>query len=434
MSRSFRPRRIMLFIGITLLLLVVGVLALKIPNKVHAAGSTLFVGQFTGSNTGCASPGFTSVQAAVDAANAGDTVYLCGTTPFSEQVIITRAITLTGDSGATIQAPHPFPVTPLTRLPSQFTTDNLFVPQAIVIVWGAGSNATITNLTIAGVLPGNGSCADEEFGVLVIADGTATLSGDQVRDIRDSNPALYGCQFGDGIRIGRRYWPTANFSAFLVENFVGHAAITNTMVSGYQKNGITIDGPGTTADVRGNTVNGAGRDTLLAPIIAQNGIQVSRGASAQVRGNTVTGNSYTGSSFASSGGILIFGGCGDPLVTGVQVMGNTLTNNDVGIYLNNFTDDCSAPATTMTNDKAVNNTISNDAVTNVGDGTSSGFPYKGYQAGIDDIGNNDKIINNTISGAGYTPAQTTQGGPFVMPIDTSSFQTISPKVHANAIR
>jgi hypothetical protein len=180
-------------------------------------------------------------------------------------------------------------------------------------------------------------------------------------------------------------------------------------------------------------VNGAGRDTLLAPIIAQNGIQVSRGASAQVRGNTVTGNSYTGPSFASSGGILIFGGCGDPLVTGVQVMGNTLINNDVGIYLNNFMDDCSAPATTMTNDKAVNNTISNDAVTNVGDGTSSGFPYKGYQAGIDDIGNNDKIINNTISGTGYAPAQTTQGGPFVMPIDTSSFQTISPKVHANAI-
>jgi hypothetical protein len=151
MSRSSRARRIMLFIGITLLLLVVGVLALKIPNKVHAAGNTLFVGhQFPGSNTGCASPGFTSVQAAVDAANADDTVYLCGTTPFSEQVIITRAITLTGDSGAPIQAPHPFPATPLTRLPSQFATDNLFVPQAIVIVWGAGSNATITNLTIAG--------------------------------------------------------------------------------------------------------------------------------------------------------------------------------------------------------------------------------------------------------------------------------------------
>lgn len=321
-------------------------------------------------------------------------------------------------------------------MPSQFTTDNLFVPQAIIIIWGAGSNATIINLTIAGVLPGNGSCAEQEFGVLVIADGTATLSGDQVRDIRDNSPALYGCQFGVGIQIGRRYWPTANsnLSTFLVENFVGHATITNTTVSGYQKNGITIDGPGTTADVRGNMVNGAGRDTLFSPIIAQNGIQVSRGASAQVRDNSVTGNSYTGPSFASSGGILIFGGCGDPLVTGVQVMGNTLINNDVGIYLNNFTDDCSAAATAMTNNKAVNNTISNDAVTNVGDGTPFGFPFKGYQVGVDDIGNNDKIIHNAISGVGYTPAQTTPGDPFVMPIDTSSFPTTSPKVHANVIR
>ncbi len=122
---------------------------------------------------------------------------------------------------------------------------------------------------------------------------------------------------------------------------------------------------------------------LLAPIIAQNGIQVSRGASAQVRGNTVMGNSYTGSSFASSGGILIFGGCGDPLVTGVQVMGNTLIYNDVGIYLNNFTDDCSAPATTMTNDKAVNNTVSNDAVTNVGERyLFTGFPTRATRRGL----------------------------------------------------
>jgi len=437
MSRSLRPRITSLLIGTTVsaLLLLVGVFAFRVTSsQVHAAGSTLFVGHSIGSDTDCTSPGFTSVQTAVDASTAGDTVYLCGITPFSEQVIITKAITLTGDNGATIQAPNPFPATPLSRLPSQFTTDSLFVPQAIVIVWGAGSNATITNLTIAGVLPGNGGCAEQEFGVLVIAGGTAALSGDQVRDIRDSNPALYGCQFGTGIQVGRRYWPTANFSTFLVENFVGHATVMSTTVSGYQKNGITIDGPGSTTDVRGNTVIGAGRGNSLSLIIAQNGIQVSRGASAQVRDNSVTGNSYTGPSFASSGGILIFGGCGDPLVTGVQVMGNTLINNDVGIYLNNFTDDCSAAATAMTNDKAVNNTISNDMVSNVGDGTSSGFPYKGYQAGIDDIGNNDKIIHNTISGAGYTPAQTTPGGPFVMPIDTSSFSTTSPKVHANVIR
>jgi hypothetical protein len=72
-------------------------------------------------------------------------------------------------------------------------------------------------------------------------------------------------------------------------------------------------------------------------------------------------------------------------------------------------------------------------VTNVGDGTAYGFPYKGYQTAIDDIGNHDEITGNTISGAGYTPAQTTQGGPYVVPIDTSSFATINPIIRNNHV-
>lgn len=429
-----RPRRALIIgsVAAVVALLASGVV-FAITHGTHAQASTFFVGPTAGANTGCSSPGYTSVQAAVDAAAVGDTVYLCGAHTYAEQVIVTKAITLTGDAGATIASPNPFPVTSLTRLPAQFASDHLFVPQAIVVVWGAGANVTIKNLHVAGVLPGNGGCAEEEYGILVIDGATAQISGDQVSDIHDSNPALYGCQFGVAVRVGAYYWPTADFSNFLVEDFVGHATVTGTTVSGYQKGGIVTDGSGSTGDVRGNTVNGTGRDTLIAPIIAQNGIQVSRGASGQVRDNVVTGNSYTGAAYASSAGVIVYGGCGDPLVTGVQVMGNTLTNNDVGIYLNNYSADCSTAATTQTNDKAVNNTISNDAVTNVGSGVCCGFPYNGYQAGIDDIGTNDKIINNTITGAGYA-ARTTVGGPFVLPIDTSSFPTNGPKVHANTVK
>ena len=159
--------------------------------------------------------------------------------------------------------------------------------------------------------------------------------------------------------------------------------LPETTVSGYQKNGMTIDGPGTTADVSGNTVNGAGRDASpFADHCPEWHPSLSRSLCPQVRNNTVTGNSYTGPSFASSGGILIFGGCGDPLVTGVQVMGNTLFNNDVGVYLNNLADDCFNPTSAMTNDKAVNNTISNNLVTNVGSGILNGFSYTGYRAGL----------------------------------------------------
>ncbi len=147
---SFRyARRIVLFVApvASILLMLGGALFASGSGALAASHSkTLYVGQTVGTNSSCASPGYTTVQSAVDAAHNDDTVYLCGTTPFKEQVIITKEITLTGDKGATIQAPSPFPTTLLSRLPLQFTTDNLFVPQAIVIVWGNDANVKITNL------------------------------------------------------------------------------------------------------------------------------------------------------------------------------------------------------------------------------------------------------------------------------------------------
>src|SRR2546426_10905998 len=110
--------------GLLTLLLMVGVPA-------ASAATMRFVGSFVGFNTGCNSPGFTSVQDAVVAAAPGDTVYLCGTTPFAEQVIINKSLTLTGDPGATIAAPSPTWVPSSEPLPPEFVNHNLFQPQAI---------------------------------------------------------------------------------------------------------------------------------------------------------------------------------------------------------------------------------------------------------------------------------------------------------------
>jgi hypothetical protein len=400
------------------------------PLPVQAEGR-LFVGTGSGIAPGCASPGFTSVQTAVNAAMPGDTVYLCGTTPFVEQVIVNKSIRLTGDRGASIQTPNPFPA-PSAPLPPAFAADSLLTPQAIVMVWGSGVQATISGLTVQGPLPGNGGCAEQEYGILVIAGATATLSGDQVLNIQDSRSSLFGCQFGVGIAVGRRFWPTADFSQFLVENFVGSATISGTTVSGYQKAGIVIDGPGSTASVSGNTVTGAGPSAPMGSIIAQNGIQVSRGASGDVTNNLVSANQYGGPGVASSGGVLVFGGCGVPLTTNVAVNHNTLTDNDVGVFLFNALPDCATAPTTMTNDRAVNNTISNSALTN----TSGLGPGCGYQAGISDVGNHDTINQNEISGIGYTPAQgdpktgcSPPGTVVVLPVDTSG--AVNPNMHKN---
>jgi hypothetical protein len=64
---------------------------------------------------------------------------------------------------------------------------------------------------------------------------------------------------------------------------------------------------------------------------------------------------------------------------------------------------------------------------------ANGNTYTGYQAGIDDIGNRDVISHNTITGIGYTPAQLTPGGVFVIPIDTISFPTTHPRIRGNRV-
>jgi hypothetical protein len=415
------------------LLAVVSGLSLS-PLPAHA-DSTLFVGTGAGTADGCASPGFASVQAAVNAASAGDSVYLCGTTPFAERVVVNTSITLSGDPGATIQAPNPFPAIPLAALPPAFAADNLFVPQAIVIVWGSDVNVNIKRLTVRGPMPGNGGCAEQEFGILVIGGANARLSDDMVLDIRDTNAALFGCQFGIGIQAGRRHWPTADFISSPVENFVGSATITGTTVTGYQKGGIVIDGTGSTGSVNRSTVTGAGPSGALGTIIAQNGIEVLRGASGDVTHNVVSANQYSGPNNASSGGVLIFGGCGDPLTLDVAVNDNTLTDNDVGVFLFNAQADCVTAPATKTNDRAVNNTISNGAITNISGFSAS--PLCGYQAGVSDVGNHDSINANDISGVGYTPAQ---GDPVtgcspsgvaavVLPVDTSG--AINSRAHNN---
>jgi hypothetical protein len=435
MLRSFQRRKMWLILGpiAALLLVVTGIFTLRIPLKAHAAGVTLYVGQSVGLNSGCSSPGFTSVQTAVDVANPGATVYLCGTTPYAEQVIIVKSITLTGDPGASIVAPNPFPATSLLRLPPQFTTDNLFVPQADVIIWGTSANVKIKGLIIAGVMPGNGGCAEQEFGVLVIDNGTATLVGDQVNDIRDTNSALYGCQFGVGIQVGRLYWPTADFSTFKTESFVGHATIRTTGVSGYQKNGMTVDGPGTTATILGSTVTGGGRSNPISSDIAQNGIQISRGASAQVQGSTITNNTYLGAGGASDGGILVYGGSCDgpatPLTTGARVQTNTVRDNDVGVFVSNLSFDnnnqCSLPIT-ATSILVSQNHITNSAASNISGTNLLNFPG-GYQAGISDEGNADQLVKNQICGVGYT---TVAPPPYLSLIDMVA---TNPTVYGNTV-
>jgi hypothetical protein len=99
-----------------------------------------------------------------------------------------------------------------------------------------------------------------------------------------------------------------------------HGTVSGNTVTRYQKNGITIRDPGTSASVLNNIVTGQG------PIdyIAQNGIQISFGASATVTGNTVSGNDYTPEPVTACG-LLFF------QANGVKQSKNSLFDNETNL-------------------------------------------------------------------------------------------------------
>jgi hypothetical protein len=249
-------------------------------------------------------------------------------------------------------------------------------------------NTTSGNVTGANIHGAN------YFGVVVNGDvgaASVNVTGSSIHDIGET--PLDGTQHGNAIYYRALGTGTAS------------GVVSGNTVSSYQKGGIIANGGGVSVTISNNVVTGQG----AVNYIAQNGIQLGYGAKATVSGNTVTGNAYSGANGASSGGILVVGGpgftvCGSggsspcPYTVGLSITRNTLTNNDVGVWLFNVASGFVAPST-KTNNSVKLNTISNGAVTN----TTGYSAACGYQAGIADVGHKDLIVNNSISGLGYTP-------------------------------
>ena len=96
--------------------------------------------------------------------------------------------------------------------------------------------------------------------------------------------------------------------------------LSGTTITNYQKNGVVVSGDGAAVNVLENTVTGQGQ----IDYIAQNGIQVSFGASATVKGNTVSGNWYTPRDWVACG-LLFY------QAAGVKQSANNLFANEVNI-------------------------------------------------------------------------------------------------------
>lgn len=160
----------------------------------------------------------------------------------------------------------------------------------------------------------------------------------------------------------------------------GVGQIVGNEVQGNHRVGILLDGTGTSATVNDNEVTGTGPRT---DGWAENGIQVSRGASATILRNTVEGHWWNYNDFVSSG-IIIFGS------EDVSVQHNTIKNNDLSVAL--FGD----------NNNALHNTIDVDIAPTVPDddrkdrgGGATGDEVLHY--GVMVSGDNNGVRQNSIT-------------------------------------
>ncbi|MGZ4596342.1 MAG: ExeM/NucH family extracellular endonuclease [Actinomycetes bacterium] len=143
------------------------------------------------------------------------------------------------------------------------------------VVANAGAVASVRNLTVTVAQLADVCDAGAVRLRGILLDGASgSVAGNKVLGIKQG--AASGCQEGNGIEVRNTAGPATTVT------------VTGNEVRDYQKTGILADGA-VQATITGNTVRGAG------PVdhIAQNGVQVSRGASATVEVNTIAGNVYT---------------------------------------------------------------------------------------------------------------------------------------------
>ncbi len=290
---------------------------LAIPASAGAA--TLYVSNsapVVAGGKSCAQPGYATIQAALNAPASG-TIAVCPGT-YKEQLTITRSAVLkaAGPSGSADVVLPASPVNTKTLCDEAPGTGSFAPDQDGVSICTSGV-VSITGLKFEPKWPG-GTCYDSLYGILVA--GGATLKAKDVTVDGGGAFPINGCQGGIGIQVGMA-WTTP------VE--VGHATLQGVTVTDYQKNGITVDGAGSSVTIASTIVKGAG----ATPETAQNGIQVSNGASATIKASKVSGNECDHATCGPNGnefqatGLLFFGAA-----PGSTVSTTELAGNDIGAY------------------------------------------------------------------------------------------------------
>ena len=313
-----------------------------------------------------------SIQAAVDTADSGDTVCVKASGgPYTEQVVIDKNLVLRGVDLPTIRSP---------ASPAEFTVpESGSTWEPIVFAFGgdrsggAVSGSGTVDVTVTGFqLDGNDRqpTAQRATGILA-RNVSGTVSNTAVRNMGVGGKETFGIlAYGDSA-----------------------LTIRDNDVSEYERAGIGANGdsgahPAPTVEVIGNTVTGTGE---VGDAWGPNGIQIGFGAGGTVRDNVVADNRYGDDySSATSAGIIVYAS------SEVMVHGNAVRNSDIALA-----------SAASENNRFVRNRVDNAIIGSYFAGANDNKLVNNElldgdsdlgAVGVLNTGENNKLIANTIEG------------------------------------
>lgn len=314
---------------------------------------------------------YSEIQAAVDAANGGDTIAVDGGT-YREQVLIDKDLDIEGRNGATVEA--------IDQLDTYNLVESGSTWAPMIFAYGGSlddgevSGSETIDVNISGLeLDGRGDTGQSgrKTGILYRNVGGSSQSdivNNAVSDIGTPGPTIGIVAYGDS-----------------------DVRVEGNELSGFGRGGIGANGdggehPSPNMVVRDNDIDSESETGGSAP----NGVQIGYGASGDVRDNTIKNCRWASSldSTWQASGILIFES------DGVNVQDNTLENTDVAIAVSAM----GYFRGSANNNKVTKNDIE-DALIGV-NLRATAWDQEGSGAGLTNQNpsvNNNKVVNNEIN-------------------------------------